>query len=90
MITHDPDATLDYQWDWADWLAADGDTITSHTITIVAGGVTEAQASSRTATAVTAWLTGGVAGTHAQVTCRIVTAAGRQDERTFTLAVRQR
>jgi hypothetical protein len=82
----DPDAVLDYQWDWAAWLA--GDTISSHTITAAAGLTVDS--SSHTATAVTAWLSGGAEGVAYPVTCHIVTAAGREDDRTLTFTMRER
>lgn len=83
----DPDATLDYTWNWSDWLGAD--TITgTPTITVPAGITKTTQ--SNTTTAVTAWLTGGTAGTAYDVACKIVTAGGRTDERTIRIEVRQR
>mgnify|MGYP003491741341 FL=1 len=86
-MPHDPQAVLDYSWDWADWLGADA--IASHTVTVAAGDVVK-DSDSRTATAVTAWLSGGTDGTRARVTCHITTAAGRQDDRTIYLAIKNR
>lgn len=86
LITHDPQARLDYRWSWAAWL--DGDTITAATVTTDAT-VTISDIT-RDATTVTAWITGGTAGTTARVTCHITTAGGRQDDRTITLQVRDR
>lgn len=86
-LPHDPDALLDYGWDWSEWLGSD--TITGHTVTVVSGGVTIAN-QAHDATSVTAWITGGTQGSFAGVTCHITTAGGRADDRTLTLAVRQR
>lgn len=84
----DPDATLDYVWNWATWLGSD--TITgTPTITISPGGLTKSS-QSNTTTTVTAWLTGGAVGTTYSVGCRIVTTAGRTDERTIQIAVDNR
>lgn len=38
----------------------------------------------------TVWLSGGVAGQMARVTCRITTSQGRTDERTLRLSLRRR
>ena len=79
----DPAAVLDYEWDWSAWLGSD--TITSHTVT-ASTGITVAS-STKTSTAVTAWLSGGTAGQSYGVTCQITTTAGRTDERTIMIAV---
>lgn len=81
----DPDAILDYQFDWATWL--DSDTISSYTITV--NGVT-LDSDSNTDTAVTAWISAGTAGAVATVACEIVTAGGRTDERTIKLLIENR
>lgn len=78
---------LDYQFDWAAWLP-DGDTISAHTVTADSGlavGVTSA-----TSTAVTVWLSGGLAQSAYRVTCRIETSAGRIDDRTMIISVREK
>lgn len=79
----DPSAILDYQFDWSDWLGSD--TILSNTVT-ASSGLT-VTTSTATTTAVTAWLSGGTAGTSYTVTNRIVTTGGRTDERTITIQV---
>lgn len=81
----DPDAVLDYQFDWTTWL--NGDTISSYTVTV--DGVT-LDSDSNTTTAVTAWVSGGTAGAVATVACEIVTAGGRTDERTIKLVIQNR
>ena len=82
----DPDATLDWAFDWSAWLAA-SETITGHTIT--ADGTVTVDSSSAAAGTVTVWLS-GAAGSRVQVTCRIVTNQGRTDDRTLTLLVGER
>ena len=82
----DPDAVLDYQWNWATWLPT-GDTIASATVTAETGLTVDSD--SNTATVVTAWLSGGTVGESYDVTCRVVTADGRTDDRTITLVIRQ-
>lgn len=84
----DPAAVLDYAWDWAtNWLAA-GETISSHTVTATAGLTVDS--SNESAGVVTAWLSGGTAGSDYVVTCQIVTNAGRTDERSFNIVGQER
>lgn len=82
----DPAAVLDYQWDWSAWLA--GDAIQSHALIVATGLIVES--SSHTGTAVTAWLSGGAVGVTYPVICHVLTAAGREDERTLLITVRER
>ena len=82
----DPNAVLDYEWDWSAWLGTD--TIASHTVTAATGLTVDS--STATTTAVTAWLSGGSVGASYAVTCHVVTAAGREDDRTVTITVQER
>ncbi len=84
----DPDAILDYQVNWADWLST-GDTIQTATVTVSAGDVVK-DSQSNTANTVTVWLSGGTVDTEARVNFRVVTAQGRTDDRSILLLVRQR
>ena len=81
----DPNAVLDYQFGWAEWL--DGDTISSRQIIADTGitVVTDTEA----AGVVTAWLSGGEVGRSYTVTCRIVTAGGRTNDMSIVLLIRQ-
>lgn len=88
-LTHDPQARLDYQWDWTNWLAS-GETITSHTITVVPSAEMLVDADTATSTKVTAWLKLGVPGRTYRVTCHIVTSQTREDDRQFVLTVKDR
>lgn len=83
----DPNAVLDYMWDWTDWLPA-GDTISTADVTLAAGDVVINSESNTTST-VTAWISGGTQSTDAQLTARVVTAQGRTDDRTITLHIEQ-
>ena len=85
-FVHDPDAVLDYKFDWSAWLGTD--TITSHTVTAATGLTVDS--TEATTTAVTVWLGGGTEGVTYTVTCHIVTAAGREDDRTVTVTVQER
>ena len=76
----DPNAVLDYVFDWSAYLDT-GETISSYTITVQTG-ITK-NSDSQAAGKVTVWMSGGTDGTMYSVACRIVTSAGRTDERTM-------
>lgn len=67
----DPDALLNYTWDWEPWL--DGETIDSYEFIVPDDLTVENQSS--TDTTVTIWLSGGEGGTNYAVVCRIFTAS---------------
>jgi len=85
----DPDATLDYSFDWGPWLVTD--VIASSTWSINNSGLSIVGASEDyDDTTTTVFLTGGADGEKYEVTNRITTAASRTDERTILIRVRQR
>ncbi len=86
IFIKDPDATLDYVVNWATWLVSD--TIISSAWTVPTG-LTQVTAASTTTTT-TIWLSGGTAGNSYSVLNRIVTAAGRTDDRSLTIEVEQK
>lgn len=83
----DPNAVLDYEVDWSGWLAS-GDTISTSTW-VASDGIT-IDSDSKTTTKTTVWLSGGVAGRSYAATNHIVTAAGREDDRTIVMRVAER
>jgi hypothetical protein len=87
MIRHDPDATLDYRWDWAAWLA-EGETISTYTV-LDEDGPASVDTTSTDGQTVTAWVSASGPG-RASLTCRIVTNQGRTDDRTIRLFVADR
>lgn len=87
LYVQDPNAVLDYVFDWSGWLAA-SETISTSTVT-VGTGLTE-NSESNTTTKATVWLSGGTAGTTYSVTNKIVTNQGRTDERTIQIRVENR
>ena len=98
IFVKDPDAVLDYKFDWAaltngsgssDWLQA-GETIASHTIDEDTGITVDSSAQTDANTSVTVWLSGGTAGTEYAVRCETVTSASRTDERTMMISVMER
>lgn len=78
----DPDATKPYTLDWADYL----DTDTLVAVAWSAPGLTIAS-SSNTDTTATVWLSGGNVGRTYSVRCRITSASGIVDDRTFEIEV---
>ena len=86
VYTKDPNAVLDYIVNWTDWL--DGDTISTSTWTVGTGLTKDSD--SKSSTAATAWLSGGTSGCTYSVSNRIVTAAGRTEDRTFYVTVKER
>jgi hypothetical protein len=94
-IPKDPDAVLDYAFDWSNWLVVgdelddaewtvDGD---DEALVVLSSG---GRAPSETATVAKCWLSGGTAGVDYRLTCRVTTTAGRIDDRTITIAVSER
>lgn len=90
-IAKDPDAVLDYIFNWTDWLALTGDAIASYTVTV--DGVTK-DSDSRTGAYIIAVVSGGSAlpGEVASITCSVTTnsSPARTDQRTIYLRIRER
>lgn len=83
----DPDATLDYSFDWGPYLTPLTDTIAT-VQWVLSAGLTKV-AESSTATIATIFVSGGVLGEIETITCRITTAAPipRIDDRTISLTI---
>ncbi len=90
-IDKDPDATLDYPFDWSKWLAVVGDTIAA--VTWILDSSLTKVSSSFTSQVATVFISGGVLATPpaspnvVPVTCRITTAGGRTEDRTIYLRI---
>ena len=87
LRTQDPEAVLDHSWDWSAWLA-DAETISSYVVTVPAGMTLASH--SEASGVVTAWVSGGTVGTTYRLECKIVTSAGRTDERSIKIRVDER
>lgn len=87
MFIKDPDAVLDYGFDWSNWLGSD--TILTSTWFITPTTLIE-DASGSTTTTTTIWLSSGAVDVVYIVTNRIVTAGGRTEDRSFQLIVNER
>jgi hypothetical protein len=85
-FAHDPNAVLDYAFDWSGWLAEDE---TIATFEVLTGDDITVDSSYESDGKVTVWLSGASAR-NVPVTCRITTTDGRTDDRTLTLVVADR
>ncbi len=79
----DSDAVLDYEIDYAAWLG--DDTIATSTWDVPTGLIKDSDTNTTTTT--TIWLSGGTVGEIYRVTNHIVTAGGREDDRTIKIRV---
>ena len=82
----DPDATLDYTINWSKFL--NGDTISTSAWT-VPSGLTQVLVTNTTTTA-TVWISGGTLDVVYEVSNRMTSTAGRIDDRTFTITIKQK
>jgi hypothetical protein len=85
-IIKDPNSVLDYGFTWADWL--NGDTI-SASIWYIPTGLTLVS-DYFTDTDAVVWLSGGTVGSTYTVTNRITTAAGRIEDRSLLIIVKDK
>lgn len=81
----DPNAVLDYSFDWSAYLTPLTDTIASVTWVVTSGLTTSAP--TNTTTTATVFVSGGVVGETEKLTCRITTAGGRTDDRSVVLKI---
>jgi len=79
--TMDPNAILDFAFDWSDWLAT-SETISTRTVT-TSSGITESSTDTESSGVVTVWLSSPTVEQTHSVACKIITNAGRTDERTI-------
>lgn len=88
-IIKDPDATLDYGWDFTDVLDS-GDTIQSVVFTPDSISGLSVVRQSINGSIAYVWLTGGNVGTTGSVVCEYTTAQGRTDDRTLYFKISER
>ncbi len=89
-IEKDPDALLDYGFDWSGWLVP-GDSVSSASWAVTGSdnAVTLADPDV-SGSKCTVWASGGTVGRTYVLRCRVVTANGRTDDRSMTLRIVQR
>jgi hypothetical protein len=85
----DPDAVLDYTFDWSQWLTGT-DAITSSTWIVESPLEIVPASDSFTDTTATVFLSGGEEGSNYTLTNRITTDGSRTDDRTIEIHVRSR
>lgn len=83
-FTKDPDGIIDYTVRWTSWLPS-GDTILSSSWIVPAGIVKVSEAN--TAIDAVIFLASGTVGQICEVTNRIVTAGGRQNDQTISILI---
>jgi hypothetical protein len=86
-IPKDPSEALDYPFNFSEDMTATADTIISAAF-VVTGATLDSQLN--TTTTATAWVSGGAAGTTAQISCEVTTAAGRVIARSVFLKIKER
>lgn len=97
-IIKDPNAILDYTFDWTAWLDMVGDSIATKDVAVTSGNspasniaVASSQIVGKT---VVVWVSGGAAGETATLRCRITTnlpnPGPRTDDRTVYLKIKER
>lgn len=87
----DPQAKLDYGFDWSEWLEV-GETITTSTwsITLAPDAVLTVSSSTHDDTTTTIWAQAGTVNNDYKITNHVISSAGREDDRTHLLKVRER
>jgi hypothetical protein len=88
-FTKDPQAVLDYKFDWSQWLQS-GEVITSHSVAASTGISVDSSSVTDSDTSVTAWLSGGTDVIQYIVTCTITTNAARTDARSILVSIDER
>lgn len=92
VIDKDPDAVLDYTLDWTDYMAEiTPDTIA--TLTVTASNPTPSitvDSTDLTGSTTTGWISGGTVGQLEAFTYHIVTAQGREDDRTLYVKIKEK
>jgi hypothetical protein len=86
----DPEAVLDYEWNWANWLQ-EGEIISTAAV-VVAGVSPELVCDDfeHMDNTVTCWLSGGSEGAGYAVVCTVTTNQDRTEERTIYIVVQNR
>ena len=84
----DPNAVLDYPFDWSTYLGGD-DTIQTSTFVADSGVVVESDAILNPLTTVV-WLSGGTKGKRYSITNHVLTVGGREDDWTIYVLVKER
>jgi len=88
-VYKDPDAVLDYGFDWSDWMV-NNDSITASTWAAETGITIDSEDEDGNNNTATVWLSSGTSGRQYRVTNTITTQGGRVDERTLVVIVQNK
>ena len=86
IFKKDPSAVLDYGFNWTDWLDSTTDETILESTWTVESGLTQGL-DTEIEGVTTVWLSGGTLGEAYLVTNRIVTSAGRTEDRSFKIKI---
>lgn len=88
QFTKDPNAVLDYTFNWSSWLGSD--TISTSAWTVQSGITRDSDSIVSGNKQTKIWLRGGTAGQAYTITNSITTAGGRTDDRSAVIFVEER
>jgi hypothetical protein len=88
-IDKDPNAQINYTWDWTSWLTRSGSTSISTTSVTPDTGITVVGSPAISSGLVTAVVSGGTLNGSYKLVCRINTNDGLIDERTIVVDVKE-
>lgn len=88
-VPKDPDAVLDYQFDWSEYLQP-GETIETSVFISEGSASIELFDEGVNGGLTTFWARGGITGEAVKITNRVTTNQGRKDDDTSTLRIRPR
>jgi len=86
----DPEAVLDYEFNWLPWLGTDTITNSSWAITPSGSGGILGSSESNTTTTARVFVEGGDVGDEYTLTNTIVTTGSRTDERSIKIRIQER
>jgi len=90
VFAKDPQAILDYSFDWDDNYLQMGETVSSSVWSVIPTSELAIDSTLNTASTATATVSAGVSGHIYRLTNRIVTSLGRTEERSITMRVQDR
>lgn len=90
VFAKDPQAILDYSFDWDDNYLALGETISTSVWSVLPAGELAIDSTANTTSTATATVSSGIAGHIYRLTNRITTSNGRTEERSITMRVQDR
>lgn len=90
VFAKDPQAVIDYSFDWDDAYLQMGETISTSVWSVLPVGELAIDSTSNTTSAATSTVSGGLVSHVYRLTNRITTSLSRTEERSVTLRVQER